>query len=249
MKQSELITNIYNTYIKLKKESSDQASLYLCSNDELKNIIRNRLIKYNVRDVNELCFEFIFKLTDIFDKYDRDKLDLNIYFNTNLRYYILNYIAHSKNNYGGSKNQNIRIMKSIKDNPLNYNLKEEEIIKLFKEKSGIKKDSKALEYLKLIEAKDIESFDENIYSSTDNELVLEVNDKFIEILKEDRDSEKGLSDRECEIFIKCFIDSIKQVELAKEYNVSKQYINKIKRKGINILKNRISIDNVSNYTK
>lgn len=249
MKQSEIITNIYNTYIKLKDSSSDQASLYLCSNDDLKDIIRNRLIKYRVQEVNELCFEFLFKLTDIFDKYDQSKLDLNIYFNTNLRYYILNYIAHSKNNYGGSKNQNIRIMKSIKEDPLNYNLKEEEIIKLFKEKSGIKKDSKALEYLKIVDSKDVESFDENIYTDTSNELVLEVNDKFIDILKEDRVNEKGLSDRECEIFIKCFIDGIKQVELAHEYNVSKQYINKIKRKGINILKSRINTDNVSNYTK
>ncbi len=249
MKQSEVINNIYNTYISLKLKSQDSASLYLCSNDELKDIIRKRLIKYNVSEVNELCFEFLFKLTEIFDKYDSTKLDLNIYFNTNLRYYILNYIAHSKNNYGGSKNQNIRIMKSIKENPLNYDLKEEEIIKLFKEKSGIKKDSKALEYLKLVESKEAESFDENIYADTYNELLLEVNDDFIKILKESIDNKKGLTDKETEIFIKCFIDGVKQVELALEYKVSKQYINKIKRKGINILKSRINIENVSNYTK
>ncbi len=249
MKQSEVINNIYNTYISLKLKSEDSASLYLCSNDELKDIIRKRLIKYNVAEVNELCFEFLFKLTEIFDKYDSTKLDLNIYFNTNLRYYILNYIAHSKNNYGGSKNQNIRIMKSIKENPLNYDLKEEEIIKLFKEKSGIKKDSKAQEYLRLVESKEAESFDENIYADTYNELVLEVNDDFIKILKESIDNKKGLTDKETEIFIKCFIDGVKQVELAREYSVSKQYINKIKRKGINILKSRINIENVSNYTK
>lgn len=241
MKQEEVINNIYNNYIKLKEEDIDKAINYLCSSDDLASIIRSRLEKYKVKEVNELCFDFLYRLPNYLDKYDKSKCSLIIYFNTFLRYYILN----SKNYFGGSKSQNLRILKNIVDNPLYYNLSEEEIINLFKKETNIKKDSTALEYLKLLNTS-CESLDENIEAKECEEGSQILKQEFISLLKAGTSKVKGLTDREVLIF-KSVIEGKSQSDLAREYNVSKQYINKVVKKGRNIAKTIITLDNVSDY--
>lgn len=243
----EIINDLYNEYIKESLINKDRAINNLVANDDLKKIVSKRMNRYHLNDVNQAVFDFIFSLYLLFDKYDSNKLSLIVYFNTNLRYYILSELSKEKNDFGGSKNQNIRILKSIVNNPENYNLSEKEIIKIFKEKTNIKKDSKAIEYLSLLNNNTPHFEESNYVVSNDYTYGFSVNDDFINLLKEDNSELNGLTDYECEIFIKRFIDNVKGVELAKEYNVSKQYISKVLAKGKKILRSRINRDNISKY--